>query len=53
MKTAIPPLLQYPVGDAALAFTSGLIALFYAPELSGKLRGLLRLIRCLLPARRK
>ena len=50
MKTTIPPMLQYPVGDAAFQFTSSLVALFYAPELSGRLRGLIQLVQCFLPS---
>lgn len=49
MRTDIPPLLQYPIGDAAYAFTASLIAMFYAPSWGGAARGLAGLLRAVMP----
>ena len=49
MRTDIPPLLQYPIGDAAYAFTASLISMFYAPGWGGSARGLVGLLRALMP----
>ncbi len=49
MRTEIPPLLQYPVGDAAYRFTASLIAMFYSPSWGGAAGGLVGLLRCFLP----
>lgn len=35
-KTAIPPLLQYPVSDRAFDFVSALVWMFYAPGWAGE-----------------
>ncbi len=35
-KTAIPPLLQYPVSDRAFDFVSALVWMFYAPSWAGE-----------------
>lgn len=48
-STAIPPLLQYPVSDKAFEFCQALVCMFYAPDLSGNLKGLLRLAACFVP----
>ena len=49
LKTSIPPLLQYPVGDKAFQFVCGLVSMFYAPTLSGNVQGLVNVITGLLP----
>ena len=51
MKTTIPPMLQYPVGDAAFQFTCSLISMFYAPELRARFHGILQLLACFLPGK--
>ena len=38
-KTAIPPLLQYPVSDRAFDFVSSLVWMFYAPGWAGECWG--------------
>ncbi|KAL4441818.1 hypothetical protein ABPG77_003734 [Micractinium sp. CCAP 211/92] len=48
-KTAIPPLLQYPVSDRAFDFVSALVWMFYAPGWAGNAKGLFNLISCFLP----
>ncbi|PRW57735.1 Aldehyde dehydrogenase 22A1 [Chlorella sorokiniana] len=48
-KTAIPPLLQYPVSDKAFSFVSSLVWMFYAPSWAGNAKGLAGLIACFLP----
>jgi hypothetical protein len=48
-KTAIPPLLQYPVSDKAFDFVSSLVWMFYAPGWGGNLKGLCGLLACFLP----
>ncbi len=48
IRTDIPPLLQYPVGDAAFPFVCGLIAMFYGPGLRARLDGLVSVARCFL-----
>ena len=53
IRTDIPPLLQYPVGDAAFPFVCGLIAMFYGPSLGARLDGLLSVARCFLFPPRK
>jgi hypothetical protein len=50
MRTDIPPLLQYPIGDAAYAFTASLISMFYAPGWGGCARGLIGLLRSVMPS---
>ena len=50
MRTDIPPLLRYPIGDAAYRFTASLIAMFYSPSLGGAAAGLVGLLRCFLPS---
>eukprot|EP00887_Chlorella_sp_A99_P003616 scaffold7.g3616.t1 len=52
-KTAIPPLLRYPVSDAAFGFVSSLVWMFYAPGLGGNLKGLLDVISCFLSGGKK
>lgn len=41
MKTTIPSLLQYPVGEGAFEFVAALVAMFYSPSLPAQARGLL------------
>jgi hypothetical protein len=48
MRTDIPPLLQYPVGDAAFPFVCGLIRMFYGLSLRDNLAGLVMVARCFL-----
>ena len=48
MRTDIPPLLQYPVGDAAFPFVCGLISMFYGLSLRDTLAGLVMVARCFL-----
>ncbi|BDA44107.1 betaine aldehyde dehydrogenase, chloroplastic [Coccomyxa sp. Obi] len=48
MRTDIPPLLQYPVGDAAFPFVCGLISMFYGLSLQDNLSGLCTVIVCFL-----
>ena len=45
-STAIPPLLQYPVKDAAFDFVTSLVWMFYSESSIGKLKGLLGLAGC-------
>jgi hypothetical protein len=37
--------LQYPVTDKAMRFGSGLLGMFYSPNLLGKARSLVKLIQ--------
>ena len=53
MRTDIPPLLQYPVGDAAFPFVCGLIRMFYGLSLRDNLGGLVTVARCFLLWRRR
>ncbi len=46
MRTDIPPLLQYPVGDSAFPFVCGLISMFYGLSVRENLRGLCTVISC-------
>lgn len=48
-STAIPPLLQYPVQDAAFDFVTSLVWLFYSETWSGSMKGLFGLARCFIP----
>ena len=48
MRTDIPPLLHYPVGDAAFPFVCGLIGMFYGLTLRDNLAGLATVARCFL-----
>lgn len=48
MRTDIPPLLQYPVGDSAFPFVCGLISMFYGFSVRENLRGLYTVISCFL-----
>ena len=48
MRTDIPPLLQYPVGDLAFPFVCGLISMFYGLSLKENFRGLCSVISCFL-----
>ena len=48
MRTDIPPLLQYPVGDSAFPFVCGLISMFYGLSLRENFRGLCSVISCFL-----
>ncbi|CAL8470086.1 g9628 [Coccomyxa elongata] len=48
MRTDIPLLLQYPVGDAAFPFVCGLISMFYGLSLRDNLSGLCTVIACFL-----
>ena len=52
MRTDIPAILRYPVGDGAFGFVAGLIAMFYGTSLGARGRGLGAVLRALLPARR-
>lgn len=57
MRTDIPPLLQYPVGDAAFPFVCGLISMFYGLNVRDNVAGLLTVLKCFLcgskPAEKK
>lgn len=48
-STAIPPLLQYPVKDAAFDFVTSLVWMFYSETWSGSIKGLFGLAGCFLP----
>lgn len=48
-STAIPPLLQYPVKDAAFDFVTNLVWMFYSESWCGSIKGLFGLIGCFLP----
>ena len=50
MKTDIPPILQYPVGDKSFQFACALVSMFYSPSLLGNLKGLQSLLMALMPA---
>ena len=52
MRTDIPPLLQYPVGDSAFPFVCGLISMFYGLSVRENLRGLCSVIGCFLGGKR-
>ena len=52
MKTDIPPILQYPVGDKSFQFACALVSMFYSPSLIGNLEGLQSLLSALLPGRK-
>jgi acyl-CoA reductase-like NAD-dependent aldehyde dehydrogenase len=45
-STAIPPLLQYPVKDAAFDFVTSLVWMFYSESPIGQIKGLLGLAGC-------
>ncbi len=47
-STAIPPLLQYPVKDAAFDFVTSLVWMFYSESLLGNVKGLFGLAGCFL-----
>lgn len=49
LKTVIPPILQYPVGDKSFQFACALVSLFYSPSLAGSIGGLKSLILAMLP----
>ena len=51
MRTDIPPLLRYPVGDSAFGFVAGLVAMFYGTSLGARARGVAAVLRALLPGR--
>ena len=44
IRTDIPPMLRYPVHSSALMFVSGLVSMFYSPELQGKVTGLMNIL---------
>ena len=48
-STAIPPLLQYPVKDAAFDFVTSLVLMFYSETWSGSIKGLFGLAGCFIP----
>lgn len=48
MRTDIPPILQYPVGDQSFQFACALVSMFYSPSFVGNLRGLQSLLSALL-----
>lgn len=50
MKTDIPLILQYPVGDKSFQFACALVSMFYSPSLLGNLKGLQSLLSALMPA---
>ena len=52
MRTDIPAILRYPVGDGAFGFVAGLVAVFYGTSLRTRAAGLGAVLRALLPARR-
>ena len=52
MRTDIPPLLQYPVGDLAFPFVCGLISMFYGLTYLENLRGLCSVISCFLSGKK-
>ena len=51
MRTDIPPILRYPVGDGAFGFVAGLVTMFYGTSLGTRARGLAAVLRALLPGR--
>ena len=51
LKTVIPPILQYPIGDESFQFASALVSMFYAPSLGGNIAGLKSLLLALLPSK--
>ncbi|KAK9821805.1 hypothetical protein WJX81_007733 [Elliptochloris bilobata] len=53
MRTDIPPILRYPVGDGAFGFVAGLVGMFYGTSLGARARGLGAVLRALLPAGKK
>jgi hypothetical protein len=56
MRTDIPPILRYPVGNGAFGFVAGLVAMFYGTSLAARARGLSAVLGALLrgaPARPK
>ena len=44
IRTDIPPMLRYPVDSNALKFVSGLVSMFYSPELRSKAQGLMHIL---------
>ncbi|CAK0772335.1 hypothetical protein CVIRNUC_003952 [Coccomyxa viridis] len=52
MRTDIPPLLQYPVGDSAFPFVCGLISMFYGLSLRENFRGLCSVISCFIGSKK-
>eukprot|EP00890_Picochlorum_soloecismus_P005080 jgi/Picsp_1/5573/NSC_02932-R1_protein len=48
-KTAIPPMLQYPVKSQAFKFVTSLVWMFYSESWSGSIKGLFGLLSCFLP----
>lgn len=50
LKTVIPPILQYPIGDKSFQFASALVSMFYSPSLTGNISGLKSLLLALLPS---
>jgi hypothetical protein len=48
-KTAIPPMLQYPVKSQAFKFVTSLVWMFYSESWSGSIKGLFGLVSCFLP----
>ncbi|KAK9808600.1 hypothetical protein WJX72_000341 [[Myrmecia] bisecta] len=53
MRTDMPPIIQYPVGDGAFSFTCGLVTMFYAPSWRGSLRGVATLLSALMTGSKK
>jgi len=51
LKTVIPPILQYPVGDKSFQFACALVSMFYSTSLAGNVGGLKSLILAMLPGR--
>lgn len=47
-KTALPPMLQYPVSDAAFGFVTSLVRMFYAPSVVGQVQGLVGVLGAML-----
>ncbi len=47
-KTALPPMLQYPVSNAAFGFVTSLVRMFYAPSLAGQAKGLVGVLGAML-----
>lgn len=44
VRTAIPPPLQYPVGESGFQFVSGLISMFYGDGVAARIGGIVSLI---------
>jgi len=48
LRSSIPPAMQYPATGFGHSFAMGLISLVYSQTVSGRFRGLIDLIRCLM-----